>query len=193
MQHSADDWSQYIDAAIFAINTSIHSTTKYTPFRMMYGREPLFPLEAEVKAEGDDEPHIHPSDDYVEKVIKKQQQVFEVADERIKTSQIKQKEQYLKRKGLITYDFKVGDKVLRRNMKQKTRKGYKSEDRWLGPYIIIELTKTTCCLKNYKSSKQLKTKVSINQLKPYHQHSSAHGKEEYNIATYIPNREHVVT
>ena len=36
-------------------------------------------------------------------------------------AQKKQKEQYKKRKVIIDYHFKEGDKVLRRNMKQKTR------------------------------------------------------------------------
>lgn len=174
MANSTDDWSQYLDSAIFAINTSIQSATKFTPFRMMFGREPLFPLEAEKEGErvslGDVANSLCTStdiDSYVEKVFQKQETIFQVADERIKRSQEKQKEQYRKRKGLINYNFKEGSKVLRRNMKQKTRKGSKSEDRWLGPYIIVGLSKTTCCLKN-KSGKMLKNRVNINQLKPYH-------------------------
>ena len=31
-------------------------------------------------------------------------------------------------------------------MLQKTRKGNKTEDRWLGPYVIVELSKTSCLL-----------------------------------------------
>ena len=42
-----DDWCHYFDVAVFSINTSIQLTTKYSPFRMMFGREPRFPLEAE--------------------------------------------------------------------------------------------------------------------------------------------------
>ena len=182
MEHSADDWSQYLDSALFAINTSVHSTTKYSPFLMMFGRDPLFPLEAEVKGEGEEKTDMinlvasDNVDNYLEKVFEKQDQVFKVVDERIKTSQIKQKEQYLRRKGLVTYDYKVGDKVLRRNMKQKTRKGYKNEDRWLGPYVIVTLAKSTCLLKSSKTGKNLKTKVNISQLKPYQQVSSDNGK-----------------
>lgn len=47
MNSGTDDWSQYVGSATFAMNTSIQGTTKFTPFRMMFGREARFPLEAE--------------------------------------------------------------------------------------------------------------------------------------------------
>ncbi len=78
----------------------------------------------------------------LDKILKKQAEIFKTADERIKLAQQKQKEQYKKRKGIVEYNFKIGNKVLRRNMLQKTRKGNKGEDRWLGPYVI-ELTTTS--------------------------------------------------
>ena len=95
-----------------------------------------------------------------------QKSIFSKTDQNIKGAQEKQKQQYAKRKGMAEYDFKIGDKVLRRNMQQKTRKGKKMEDRWLGPYIIVEITKTSCLLKN-KSGKILKQRINICQLKPY--------------------------
>ena len=52
-------------------------------------------------------------------------------------------------------------------MKQKTRKGSKHEDRWLGPYTIVELSKTTCRLKN-ALGKIINTRINLSQLKPYH-------------------------
>ena len=51
-------------------------------------------------------------------------------------------------------------------MQQKTRKGKKMEGRWLGPYTIVEVTKTSCQLKN-ASGKVLKQRINLSQLKPY--------------------------
>ena len=172
MTDQMDDWGQYLDAAIFATNTSTQSTTKVTPFRMMFNREPRFPLEAEKEGERASMEDIFESlqsadvEDVLEKLIQKQQQIFKAADERIVEAQKKQKEQYKKRKGIIDYQFKEGDKVLRRNMKQKTLKGSKHEDRWLGPYTIVELSKTTCRLTN-ALGKILKARINLSQLKPY--------------------------
>ena len=105
-------------------------------------------------------------EDVLEKLIQKQQKIFRTADERIVEAQKKQKEQYKKQKGIIDYHFKEGDKVLWRNMKQKTRKGSKHEDQWLGPYTIVELSTTTCRLAN-ALGKNLKTRINLSQMKSY--------------------------
>ena len=107
MNEDADDWSQYPESALFAINTSIQSATKLTTFRMMFGREPIFPLEAEKQGNYIGLDDMADSlikvdvDNYVQEEFQKQQTIFQIADERIKESQKKQKEQY-KRKGLLT-------------------------------------------------------------------------------------------
>ena len=122
MTDQTDDWGQYLDAAVFATNTSTQSTTKVTPFRMMFSHEPHFPFEAEKEGECASMEDIIESlqsadvEDVLEKLIPKQQKIFRTADERIVEAQKKQKEQYKKRKGIINYHFKEGS-----NMKQKTR------------------------------------------------------------------------
>lgn len=105
-------------------------------------------------------------DEALQLIIIKQKNLFDIADDNIKHSQKKQVEQYNRRKGVIEYKFVEGNEVLRRNMKQKTKKGHKNEDRWLGPYTITAITKTTCQLKN-SSGRILKTHVNLQQLKPY--------------------------
>lgn len=172
MATHTDDWEEYLDTAVFATNTSIQCSSKFTPFKLMYGRDPRFPLEAEKIGENMDSEDILAInssceiEDLVAKMTAKQKSIFEVASENIKKAQEKQIEQYRKRKGIISHHIKIGDNVLRRNMKQKTRKGSKDEDRWLGPFEVVQISKTTCVLKN-KEGKQLKTRVNINQLKPY--------------------------
>ena len=141
---------------------------------MMFGREPVFPLEAEKQGKYIGLDDMADSlikvdvDNYVQEVFQKQQTILQLADERIKESQKKQKEQYERRKGLTDHVFKTGSMVLWR---KKTRKGSKNEDCWLGPYTIVELSKTSCCLKN--ASGELKASININQRKPYHCYPSA--------------------
>ncbi len=94
MENATDDWSQYLDCAVFAINTSVQKSTKFTPFKMMFGREVLFPLEAEKKGEQCSQYTFSEADcdRYIAKLSEKQRAIFEIADERIKISQEKQKE-----------------------------------------------------------------------------------------------------
>ena len=179
MENPSDDWCEYLDSALFATNTSIQNTTKFTPFRIMFGRNPCFPLEAEKMAESVsvekamediDKAEI---DDYISDIIEKQV-IFPKVDNNIKVAQEKQKAQYAQRKGIVEYSFKIGDKVLRRNMQQKTRKGKKMEDRWLGPYVIVEISNTSCLLKN-QSGKILKQRVNLCQLKPFNEANNEQG------------------
>lgn len=172
MEDPTDDWSTYLSSAVFATNTSIQNSTKVTPFRLMYGREARFPLEAEKVAETNsieeavNDISMANVDNYIKEILEKQKSIFFKADTNIKVAQERQKKQYAQRKGITEYSFKIGDKVLRRNMQQKTRKGKKMEDRWLGPYTIVEVTKTSCLLKN-ASGKVLKQRINLSQLKPY--------------------------
>ena len=140
----------------------------------MFGWNPCFPLEAEKMDESIsveramediDKAEI---DDYLSDIIEKQKAIFPEADNNIKIAQEKQKAQYARRKGIVEYSFNIGDKILRHNMQQKTRKGKKMEDRWLGPYVNVELSKTSCLFKN-QSGKILKQRVNLCQLKPFNE------------------------
>ena len=47
MDEKDDEWDEYMDGALFAINTNKFNTTKCSPFFLMYGRYPRLPLEVE--------------------------------------------------------------------------------------------------------------------------------------------------
>lgn len=43
-----DDWDEQLDGVLFSYRTSVHASTKYTPFYLMYGRDPVLPIELRV-------------------------------------------------------------------------------------------------------------------------------------------------
>uniref|UniRef100_A0A3B1IDK1 Gypsy retrotransposon integrase-like protein 1 n=1 Tax=Astyanax mexicanus TaxID=7994 RepID=A0A3B1IDK1_ASTMX len=43
-----NDWDIYLDATLFSLRSKVHTTTKHTPFLLMYGREAVFPSELSV-------------------------------------------------------------------------------------------------------------------------------------------------
>lgn len=45
-----EDWEDYLNGVLFAINTNTSTTTKYSPFFLMYGRNPVFPMKSEVQS-----------------------------------------------------------------------------------------------------------------------------------------------
>ncbi|CAF5215679.1 unnamed protein product, partial [Rotaria magnacalcarata] len=38
-----NNWDEYLQAVVFAYNTGIHKTTKYSPYELLYGRLPRLP------------------------------------------------------------------------------------------------------------------------------------------------------
>ena len=43
-----DDWDEDLDCIVFSYRTSVHSSTKFSPFYLMYGRDPVLPIELRV-------------------------------------------------------------------------------------------------------------------------------------------------
>jgi transposase len=39
------DWHQHLPAVVFALNTAVHKSTKFSSFYLVYGRQPNFPLD----------------------------------------------------------------------------------------------------------------------------------------------------
>ena len=67
IEENLEDWDELLAPLAFAYNTAVHSTTKVSPFEMVYGRKPrlpidlIFPTEVEFKAE------LEPEDFVLEK------------------------------------------------------------------------------------------------------------------------------
>ena len=158
MDEKDNDWDEYIDGALFAINTNKSTTTKFSPFFLMYGHQPQLPFEVEkfvqhFKEERETEELVSELSaedalqEHEDKMCENRDALFPKVEQNIKVAQEKQQKQYLKRKG-FDYSFKNGDAVLRRNMLQKTKQGHKMEDQWIGPYILdeVDLKTGTCKL-----------------------------------------------
>ena len=43
-----NDWDEMLDHAVFAYNTSVHESTKVSPYEMVFGRPARMPIEVEL-------------------------------------------------------------------------------------------------------------------------------------------------
>ena len=43
VEHTGKDWDVLVPTAVFAYNISFHQTIEYSPFKLLFGREPATP------------------------------------------------------------------------------------------------------------------------------------------------------
>ncbi|KAJ8316149.1 hypothetical protein KUTeg_006163 [Tegillarca granosa] len=164
------DWDNFIDGALFSQRTKPHSTTKFSPFYLLYGREAVYPSQLPKDFCGDvpKEPEKMDIVAHVSEQIPKKINTAKVVKDNISTAHKKQQRDYEKRvkKGRQHNDFKVDDKVLALNTKKtSTRKG-NLESNFLGPYVVESIKGKTAILRT-KTNEVLKKKFSVNNLKVF--------------------------
>lgn len=120
-------WDQYLGQALFACRIRCHSTSKYSPFYLLYGRHPNLPSDDNppkpIEVPISDEQH----EDRIQHLVTARTQANELIFQRaVNHARI--------RNELVKLTpFKPGDWVLVRHEGPQ-----KFESRWFGPYQIIE-------------------------------------------------------
>lgn len=100
------DWDTFLPYIMFAYRTSIHESTRETPFLLTHGRAPVLPTEAVLCPST---LSYASADDYKEDIKQRLQEAFSLVKNNIQKAQQRQKE-YHGRKSKENY-FSEGDKV----------------------------------------------------------------------------------
>ena len=69
------DWADFVPKAVLAYNTSVHESTGFTPYRLMFGREAILPLDAVLKL--DTSPSQKGAKSYPDYVMQQKKQLGE--------------------------------------------------------------------------------------------------------------------
>ena len=120
------EWSTLLDTCTFTYNTSQHSSTKFIPFELMFGRKATLAYRSGyLQAHSPGKTLSAPTSTGI--------------GSSLHAAQKKQKELYDRKHG--KHDgFKVGGLVLRENFRRKKTKGGKLADRYLGRYEILKVS-----------------------------------------------------
>ncbi|XP_069075904.1 uncharacterized protein [Pleurodeles waltl] len=145
-----------------------HTTTKVSPFKLMYGPEARFPVEV---AEDLLDFTLQTESDYVEIMDEMESKRAELQIQtkiNIDIAQEKQKEKYEKRvsKRYKPCTFAEGQLVFLKNSRRTTRKGGVLESKFTGPYIITEINEKRVKLAN-ASNVPLARTFNIDMLRTY--------------------------
>ena len=141
VEHTGKDWDVLVPTAVFAYNISFHQTTGYSPFKLLFGREPATPSIAYPLITGQRPAN---TEEYVvrlaRELIKLQTLAFENLAFNVKTRQDKDN---LARKHLPV--FQSGDKVYFYANRGTGRKD-KLSMMWNGPAVVKEPSGLDCYL-----------------------------------------------
>ncbi|XP_026026956.1 uncharacterized protein LOC113024268 isoform X2 [Astatotilapia calliptera] len=154
-------WDEYLDAVMFGLRTKKQVTTKYSPYYLMFGREARYPSEIPEEFMVDETVEDIVGQEEVSEDIQKHQKLLELVKDNVVKAQEKTKGKIKMMKRDVV--FKVGDKVLRANIRSQQRKGGKLEANFLGPYIITAIQGKSADLQD--SNGTIIPKVNIDQLK----------------------------
>jgi Integrase zinc binding domain/Integrase core domain len=123
------DWDNYIAPILFSYRTSRHSTTRVSPFFLVYGREAKLPTDGtEIEEERS---LVH----HVENMVNDLPTLRNKAQKQITDDQQKQKDRH-DRKLPPEVQYNIGDQVLHYRAMLDKQWSNKLEPKWKGPYYI---------------------------------------------------------
>ncbi|XP_076877136.1 eukaryotic translation initiation factor 4E-1A isoform X1 [Brachyhypopomus gauderio] len=131
---SKQQWPQQIQALTFAYNATVHETTGYAPFYLMFGRVPRLPIDVVFKQVLKD-PIIVDYNTYAKSLMSTLHEAAQIAQQHAAKERQRQAHEYNKRaKGVA---LNIGDRVLLANKGERGKR--KLADRWESTiYTIID-------------------------------------------------------
>lgn len=127
------EWDKYVAPVLFSYRTSKHSTTKVTPFFLVYGRDSKQPSDGrQLEKEPSLVHHIATQIDYLP-IVRNQ------VKQQISHEQLKQKDQHDDKLTHVE-QFAIGDMVLYYRAMLDNQRSRKLEPKWKGPYYIHSIS-----------------------------------------------------
>jgi hypothetical protein len=130
--NSSTEWNELLATACFVHNTSVVRSTGFTPFSLMYMRDPNIPTSFKIGKNT----VVYNPDDYVKVVKHNMREAYKLARENLDKTKEITKNSY--DKNLNVVNFKIGDKILVLNESKKITRNSKFSDEWIGPYTILD-------------------------------------------------------
>ena len=153
VKENQENWDELLPYLKFAYCTSVHSTTGYTPFELVFGRNPKLPVDLIVK-----EVRVDLNIDqeaYAQRVrerfLKAYEQIRQDRDLKIELKK------FYSERNVRGGEFKVDDRVWVEDLTQKKGLSKKLGKKWRDPYTILKRTSEV----NYQVREDGKRKKSI--------------------------------
>lgn len=164
IQENKADWDLYLKQAICAYNFSNHTSTGFSPYKIVFGRDPVSVMDSLTGSVSNLSCEKNCAQDYVTRLKNKTKQIHDMVNKKLVESRLKQKLYY--DRNTKVFNYKVGELVLVRNMTPKIGMPRSFLAKYLGPYRIKKIISDVSLeIQKLDSSKSFV--VHVNRLKKY--------------------------
>ena len=139
------DWPNIIEGFSFGHRASKHTSTKFSPFFVIYDQEPTLPIDVKynlvyIERNESERPFNKETFDAVlTTAISIRANIHQTAAENICSAQENQHRDYI-RHHQVPNKIKVGQKVYLKNQRRMDKKGSKFSRKWFGPVTVYSIS-----------------------------------------------------
>jgi len=151
------DWDDQLSSVLFAFRVSPLEVTDESPFYMLYGREPLLPMDTALLP-----PLVV---EHRARVVEHVERVRRIAAENTQRAQQKMKK--LPDLQAVLPPFSLGDKVWVYTPKNRKGLSKKLAHNYHGPYRIVEFLSPVHCVLRAMDNRRVSTTVHVARMKRY--------------------------
>ena len=150
----SNNWDQFLHSIVFAYNTGQHSSTNFSPFELLYGRQANLPTDPPPTE------FIFPNSiDYLNQLVRSMQHYRDVVKDNINYQQRKSKSRYDHRRSNPQYD--PGTTVLTRNFGKRSKLDPSFS---LNPKIVIKCDHPVYWVEDSVTRKT--SRIHVNDIRP---------------------------
>jgi len=154
IKEDVTSWDLYLNQMLAAIRFHVNESTKYSPFFLLYNRDPVLPLDSILKPR-----RRYQGDQYHKIALEQQHKIFTAVYKNLK--QAKKRQNKYADQNSQEIHLKVGDPVYLKNQRRTS----KLDNKWTPYYRIIEQTSPVSFqVKNQLTGKS--TKAHARHLRP---------------------------
>ena len=141
-----EDWDDLLPAVMMAYRSSVHESTRFSPYRLMFGEECTLPMDIGLPKQQSDLP-----DSITSPYAIWVRDALEVAYEQVRqhSGQAVQRQKRLYDRRAVKRLFAVGDWVM---CYYTPAKKCKLDSAWIGPYLIVSLIGWALGIQKYSES-----------------------------------------